>query len=360
MRALGIAIALVACAAGTALADAALDAARKDVESSDYLAARTHLTAALGAGTASPEDLGEIYKLTGVVEGALGDDAAATAAFQKWLDLDPRGNLPDGTSPKIRRPFDAAAAAVRKRAPLRVKTETIADPPSVTLVIVSDPDQLIAKARVYVRADGGAEREISAANLKAVLPHGRRLDLRVQAVDRFGNRVADVGSIDVPIVITGAGGVEPATTTTATTTPPPTTTATTPPTTAQPPLSSSSSTSTESPEPAPRSFALRWWLYGSAAVVVGGAGAYFGFAGRSDRNSLDTILANSSSHTYPEAESLATRARHELLAFDIGMAAAGALAVTAGVLYLTEPRVAEHVSIAPAAGGAAVSLRGHF
>src|SRR5450755_3689392 len=108
--------------------DTALDVARHDVEGSDYLAARGALVSALDAGTAGPAELAEIYKLSGIVEGALGNDNAATESFEMWLAIDPKGALPAGTSPKITRPFDSAAATVKAREPLKVKVETSASP----------------------------------------------------------------------------------------------------------------------------------------------------------------------------------------------------------------------------------------
>jgi hypothetical protein len=68
-----------------------------------------------------------------------------------------------------------------------------------------DPFMMIAKARVYVRADGGKEEMLESAGekkIKVELPKGKRLDLRVQALDEHGNRVAELGTTDVPIVIT--------------------------------------------------------------------------------------------------------------------------------------------------------------
>src|SRR5689334_11578885 len=82
-----------------------LDDARKAVDASDYAAARPLVVQALEAGTASPDELAEIYKLTGIVESALGNTSGATDAFGKWLSLDVKGSLPFGTSPKIMRPF---------------------------------------------------------------------------------------------------------------------------------------------------------------------------------------------------------------------------------------------------------------
>ena len=202
------ALAVVAVVAGTARADDLADA-RAAVDASDYFAARTALDKALADGKASPEDLADIYRMQGIVDAALGNSAAATTAFGKWLALDPKAALPQGTSPKITRPFTAAENQAKSRVPIKVKTETTADPPSVTLVIVSDPFMMIAKARVYVRVDGGKEQTLEGTGHKKIaidLPKGKRLDLRVQALDENGNRVAQLGTADVPIVIVGPQG----------------------------------------------------------------------------------------------------------------------------------------------------------
>src|SRR5438445_3358646 len=94
-------------------ADALTDA-RAAVDGSDYVKAQELLESALKSGTQGPSELAEIYKLTGIVDGALADSAGAQAAFAKWLSLDPKGELPKGTSPKITRPFDAAAKKAGK------------------------------------------------------------------------------------------------------------------------------------------------------------------------------------------------------------------------------------------------------
>src|SRR5512141_513819 len=129
MRVIGVMLTLVALCRFS-FADSALELARHDVETSDYLAARGALVSALDAGTASPEELAEIYKLSGIVEGALGKEAEATESFARWLSIDAKGTLPPGTSPKIMKPFEAAAKA---NEPVVVKVETEAAPPSVTL-----------------------------------------------------------------------------------------------------------------------------------------------------------------------------------------------------------------------------------
>lgn len=329
-----IAFALVVLAVGSARADD-LDTARKAVDSSDYLGARTALTKALAAGTAGPSDLAEIYKLTGIVEGALGDSNAARSAFQKSLSLDPKGTLPDGTSPKITRPF---AAAVGIAAPVKVKVETSAEPPQVTIIVQSDREDLITSARVFVRADGGPEKQLDGTGIDKItidLPHGHRLDLRVQALDVHGNRVVELGSSDVPIVITGAGPE---------------------------PIAVTATTRKIAPRapPKPRPVLLRWWLWGTAAVVFAGAGTYFGITAVHDRNDLDTIEANSSAHMFSDASNLETRIRRELIAFDVGLGVGGAFALGAAILYATRPHFEQRIAIVPIAGGGSVVLGGAF
>jgi hypothetical protein len=335
MRRAAILFALVSLAGRSASADDALASARKSVESSDYMAARSLLVQALDAGTASPDELAEIYKLTGIVEGALGDAKAAKRAFEDWLALDPKGTLPEGTSPKIAKPFAAAQGA---NAQIKVKADTTSDPPSVALAIVTDSMQLVASVRVFARIDGAAETELDGKPGDAIaLPHGHRLDLRVQALDAHGNRVVELGTTDVPLVITGA---EPA------------------------PIAKV----IPKPKPIepehPRPVLLRWWLWGTAAVAFAGAGTYFGFAARSNRDELATIDANSSEHQFSQAQKLQTKINRELLAFDIGLGVGGAFAIGAAILYLTRPHSYEqpqqHVAIVPAPGGGSIVFGGAF
>ena len=332
MRALG-ALALVVALCRVGFAESALELARHDVDSSDYLAARGALVSALDAGTASPEELAEIYKLSGIVEGALGKDAEATAAFAKWLAIDSKGTLPPGTSPKIMRPYEAAA---KSGDTLKVKVETEAAPPSVTLVIQSDSQHLVTRARVFVRADGKPETKVEGSGtdrIKLALPSGKRLDLRVQALDAHGNRVVELGSADVPIVITSN---VPAVAI------------------VEPPVKHH-----EEPH-ASRPLYLKWWLWSAVGVAFAGAGTYFGIEARSDANALTALNAASQQHVFTEATDLESRARREALFCNIGLGAAGAFAIGATILYLTEPRMETRISAVPARGGAAVVYGGTF
>ncbi|MGE5184024.1 MAG: hypothetical protein ACM31C_18260 [Acidobacteriota bacterium] len=341
MRGLGITLAALVALAGTARADdAPLDEARRDVDNSDYLAARTQLTAALAAGTASPDELAEIYKLTGIVEAAVGDASIAQAAFGKWLALDPKAALPAGTSPKITRPFDAARKTAGK---LEVKTETTAEPPSVTLVVVSDPIGIV-RARVHVVADGKPEEKLERdgkGKITVELPRGKRLDLRVEALDAHGNEVAVLGSREVPIVITGSEGEQHEE--------------------RHEPHEVKVTKHAPPPPAEPRSWyaSHRTWGIATAVAALGtGAFAYLTYSDISDLNHLN---ATSLDHPYADAQGVESRARRDLFITDVGAALTGAFAIGTAILYFTRPQQEQvQVSAVPARGGGALVIGGSF
>ncbi|HEY0251166.1 MAG TPA: tetratricopeptide repeat protein [Kofleriaceae bacterium] len=331
MRGAALGLALV-CMTHIASADD-LDQARKAVAGSDYMAARPALVNALASGTAGPAELAEIYKLSGLVEAALGNDKEATANFAKWLRLDPKGTLPPGTSPKIMRPFDAAAASAKE--PIKAKVETTSQPPTVTLIVTNDPDALIAKTRVFVVADGKPQQTLEGTGAIA-LPNGARLDLRVQALDAHGNRVVELGSAEVPIVITGGKVV------------------------VAKPVVIARPITHEAPAVAGRPAVLSWWLWGGVAVVFAGASTYFGLEARSETNQLSDFNAHSGDHTFTEATDLADKAKRNALFCNIGIGVAGAFAIGATILYLTEPRTETRISIAPTSNGGALVIGGSW
>lgn len=345
MRGLGITLAALVAFAGLAHAgDDPLEQARHDIDSSDYLSARTHVTAALAAGTASPDELAEIYKITGIVEAAVGDASIAKEAFAKWVALDPKAALPPGTSPKITRPFEAAKKHASK---LELKTETSAKPPSVTLVVANDPIGIV-RARVIVAADGSKEQEIERegkGKITVELPRGRRLDLRVEALDEHGNKVAVLGSREVPIVITG-GEPEPE----------------------HPDHHDEKPKDTEkitkrapAPPPSPRSWYARHttWAIATAVAAIGtGAFAYLTY---SDVSDLDHLNATSLDHPYTDAQSTESRARRDLFITDVGAGLTGALAIGTAILYFTRPQREEmRVSAVPSRGGGTFVIGGTF
>jgi hypothetical protein len=328
---------------GVARADDPLAQARKAVSESDYVAARTQLVAARDAGGHSPEDTAEIYRLSGIVEAALGDTKASTDAFTHLLALSPKATLPAGTSPKIKRPFDAAARYFKTHAALELKIETSAAPPTITLVLASDPLGMVAKAHVAFAVDGGPERtkDVAASERTDItLPAGGRIDARVSALDDHGNRLVDIGSKEVPIVVIGEARPAPVVAAPA----------------AAPP---------QAPvvvHPAERPLYLRWWPYAGAAIVFGGVAGYFAWSLHSDTGELDRLNAGSAQHGFDEARAIEDRGHRDALYTNLGLGAAAAFAIAAGALYLTAPRdrLEARVTAVPERGGGTIVWGGKF
>jgi hypothetical protein len=329
----------LACGGGAAWADS-LDDARTAVESSDYMAARTALEHALHAGGGSPDEVAEIYKLSGIVAGALGETPDATAAFAKWLELDPKGTLPPGTSPKITKPFKTASEQAKKKNPIELKADTVASPPSITVNVVNDPSNLVVRAKVFVSADGKREVELEGKPGTAIaLPRGERLDLRVQALDEFNNRVYELGSKSVPLVITGA---EPEHVVKHEIVP--------------------KKVVHEPEKRSPRNWYWKHQTWGIATVVMAAATGFFAWEVRSDLADLDQLNRNSLDHQYHDAQVVEANAHRDVLVADITAGAAGVFAVGTILLYLTRPPdvVETPVSAVPVRGGAAIVFGGHF
>lgn len=332
-------------ASSTAVAGPIEDA-KAQIDASEYFPARASLDKAYQAGSNKPADIAEIYRLTGIVHAALNDPKAAQLAFQKCLALSPQTTLPAGTSPRISRPFAAAQEFLKEKKPLEIKTSTTADPPSVTVEIISDPMSMITSLQAVAIVDGKPEERIdqlAAPSAKIELPKGKRIDLRVVALDEKGNYLVEIGSKEVPIVILGKGDsdivIKP---------PPPKST----------------------PKPyKERPLYLKWWLWAGAAVVFGGAGAYFGYDVVRAQDELEEIGAQSANHTFDEAKDIEDRGRRSALFANIGLIAGGSFAITATVLYLTRPsrpteerQPAKPISIAPMVSpqAAGLVLGGHF
>ncbi len=326
--------------------DGALAKARAAVQASDYLSARPILATALALGTNGADELAEIYRLSGIVAAALGEAQPATEAFERLLALQPKATLPAGTSPKIGRPFAAAVAFGKTHDPILVKSETAEEPPTVTVVIASDPMAMIAKARAWVVVDGKPEQVLDGAGTTRIaieLPRGRRLDVRIAALDARGNRVVELGSKDVPIVILGKVAESHVAVVTPQPPPPPTGKP------AQPVATAGS-----------RSILLSPWLYGALAGASLGASALFVIGAHGAASDLDAIGKDTQHHTQSEAVAVESRGRRDALLANLGLAATGAFAITAAILYATRPH--DHVEIlpVPVRGGAAVTLEVPF
>ena len=212
----------------------------------------------------------------------------------------------------------------------------------MTVIVVADPLQMIARVRATAIVDGKPEQRFdrpASERTTIELPAGARIDVQVAVVDDQGNRLAELGSRDVPIVIVGKAPPVPVVVAPAPKRPPP------------PP-----------PPRAPRPLYLRWWLWSGAAIAFGGAATYFGIDAVLAKRELDDLNRHSVDHEFGEAKDVEAHARRSTLLTNIGYGTAGALAVTAAVLYLTEPRAkrGERLTVAPVRGGGAIVFGGSF
>jgi hypothetical protein len=319
--------------------DDLLARAQAAVKASDYPGALAAITAAFASGKAISHDLAELYKLSGIVEAALGDTKAATTAFLKLLVLDGSAELPAGTSPKIVRPFEAARKKAKGLEAMAVDVAATADPLQVAITVTSDPLSMIVRARVYVSADGGAEHVLEDAlddgRVAIALPRARRLVLRVAMLDEHGNHVVERGTHDAPIVLLGPELPPP---------PPPKQVAVVAP----------------SPKTSPL-YRQPWAWTAAGAIALGGAGIGFGLAASSAAAQLRELNATSSDHFFSQAQAVQSRGDRDALLCNIGFAAAGAAALTSTMLYVIEHRSSRaeaRITAAPAPGGVTLAIGG--
>jgi hypothetical protein len=332
---------LVALAIRDARADDALAKARAAIDELDYSAAQVELESALRKGDNSPEQLLDVYRLTGIVAASLGDTKAAVAAFERLLSISPKATLPPGTSPKISKPFATALGKAKDRPGLSVKPESASEPPSLTLVVENDSLGLVVRGRATFVVDGGKEQTLEADGKDRItikLPIGARIDVRAVALDQFGNRIVEIGSKEVPIVINGK---------------------------APEIVKTPKVTKAAAPRPprSPRSWYFKWYLWTSVAVLSATGATYFGIEARSGARDLDVLFENSVNHRAGESVALEDRVRRDVLFTNITLGATAVFGLGAAILYLTEPRSEAHpktVTVVPVEAGGAVVVGGRF
>lgn len=285
------AAALLLLVAGAAFAgEAQLERARAEIERLRFDRALEALDAALRAGDNAPSQLAEIHRRLGEVSAVLGLADVAVDHFEHWLTLVPDAQLPDGISPKIVQPFDDARRARAAQPALRAHAEAATRPPSVTLVVESDPLAMVAGARALLRPGGVVERRGVGAPLTIPLPDGR-VEVALSAIDRWGNRLVDLA----PLVVAPA-------------------------------------------PPRRRPFIARWYTWGAATLAAAAVGAGLCGAAASAQNELSRDTASSNSYDFSTVRALERSARSEALGCNVSFALAGGLAVTTIALGVVELR----------------------
>ena len=289
MRAL--ALALILAVGGTARADE-LDEARRLEAALDYEHALASVDAVLSAGGARvPERFVELQLFAGRLAAGLDRGAVAEDHYLRALAVRPGATLPEGTSPKLVGPLDAA----RRRA-TALKISVIAVDGAVSFLVDADGLGLVRGIALTVTDTRGARRElVDRAALRMAVPAGATA-IEVAALDAHGNVVFKT--------------VPPA------------------PVAMARPL-----------PPVPRVFddapsvPTRWSTWALATGVVVAVGAFGAWRFNVAQHDWDGLRAEPDMHDYSALRTIEDRGRRWGLTADIAFGVAAATGITAFVLY---------------------------
>jgi tetratricopeptide (TPR) repeat protein len=274
--------------------------ARRALDELDYDVAWLSLERALRAGDHDPDELVEIYELSGRVAAAFGDPDDAYELFQKMLALEPERTLGPRMSPKIARPFERARTYFRRRPSLEVRFEPVpGEPTQVHVVVAADPLEMVAGVEV----DGEPVALVGDASTVA-LPRDAHGEVRIVVVDRHGNHLAETGWR----ARRAAAPVAPA----------------------EAPLDLDARAG-ELPAPGTPIY-RRWYVWSGLAVAATGVSLYFGKAAQDDWRELDRVVQNSSNYTFDDALEIERRGRRHEFFSNFGLGSAIVCAAAALVL----------------------------
>jgi len=175
----------------------------------------SRLSRALEEGPYGHADHVRLYESLGIAQASLGDEPAALAAFTKLLILSPGHALSYTLSPKVTFVFERARGAAGPPPTLELGWPydlRVEDAVPLTLEVVINPGNVLARAVVYARRQGDpayVPREVSLApvgrHVTAVLPSpepGAERDVNAEVyvvgLDARGNEITSVGSAATP------------------------------------------------------------------------------------------------------------------------------------------------------------------
>ena len=335
VRARRIALALLLAAAAPALADdsaALLDQAQQAIDDIDYETARRLAAQAIDGGKLEGKALHRAYRLAGESAAALGDTKSAKEHFLRWIVLDPKAELPAGSSPKIGMPFSEARAEAEKLGRFSVDVAVNRQKDKVEIVLSAhDPLTMVAGMRLQL----GDASVVAVTGTRAVLPaaDAATVEVAVAVVDARGNELSRR---------TVTGG---AATTGGDTTPP-----------------RGGGDVVTPAQPTHRGgwpTIVRWPVWTGLAVVAAGAGGFFAYQVGQTEDELAALNAASDMHSFDEAEAVRDRGERQALFANIGFGVAGAAALAAVLAFALEPDRVE-ILPAPTAGGATIGASIRF
>lgn len=158
-----------------------LDEARELEATLDYERALVIVDREIAKGTAQTGRLIELHLLAGRLAAGIDRADVARAHFARVLELAPDTRLPDGTSPKLTAPFDAARA---QSTPLRVAIRRVGD--VVTVDASGDAAHLVSGVRLHAPD----KPDIVSGNRTSMRIPPDRIATAADAIDEYGNVVA--------------------------------------------------------------------------------------------------------------------------------------------------------------------------
>jgi tetratricopeptide (TPR) repeat protein len=339
-----LALALVVGAGGApALAqDGDLAKAKAEMAKLDYDAAIALLEQAEASGKNQPADMVEIYRAMAESHAAMGRTDAAETAFRRLLALDPSIELPAGSSPKLTGPFTGAREFLARR---RIAVECRRGAPdAATLVVQSDPVDLVAGARLLT-GDGRAVGDDARGQGRVALAiPGGTSPAGCAALDRHGNVLARADLSATPeeaVPDEGSGGA----------------------------TGGGEVVGTEPGDDRSRPIYARWWLYAGLGAAAGGVALYYGLKVQQAEDDLEELHRQTMQpdHMITYADALAVEDRGERYArnANIALVVTGVFAAVSGGLLVhqivTDRRQDRDegepaLGAAPLPGGAAVNL----
>jgi tetratricopeptide (TPR) repeat protein len=309
--------------------------AKAEMAQLDYDPAIALLEQAEASGKNDPAAMAEIFRALAESHAAMGRAAAAETAFRRLLALDPAAELPAGSSPKLTAPFAAAREFLAGRK-LDIECRR-GGPDAATLVVQSDPVDLVAGGRLLAAGDSPLGEDASGRGRIALAVPEAASPAGCAALDRHGNVLAraDLAAAAIPAVseISAAPGdiSGPA-----------------------PAVAASS-----------RPLYARWWLYAGLGALSGGVAAYYGLKTKEAEDDLRALNEETRQpqHDVTYADALAVEDRGERYArnTNIALVVTGVFAAVSGGLLVhqlvTERDAGEpEVAAAPLPGGASVHL----
>lgn len=298
-----------------------LDRAVAALDDLRYRDAVRLLDGAWRGGGNSPGELRRIFALAGTAAGSMGDGAAAQIWFSRWLCLEPSGQLPAGSSPKLVVVLEAARRELAGRA---LAAHAARRDGGIAVVVDGDPLALVVAVRV-----GGQRRAIAGETVV------QAADGTIELVDRYGNVLAEL-AVPAPL---GAGA--------------PAGSASQPPAERPDPRQGASRAETAPETASEPAWYARWptWAAAAGASAVAGSVALY-IASNADAR-LDALVRDSAQHEYSEARAEEqTLARAQWTA-RIGFGIAIASAAAAIVYYVRGREV--RIVVTPSGGGASVA-----